>query len=337
MIDDSLTGKPVPNSRGVLVKEDTADYFAIITDVGQERISSALISKVPLKLMQIAVGDGNGAYVLPDKTRKTLVHEVWRGDCVTMRDASNPDMINIRTNIPITVGGFDVREIAVLDDLGNIIVIASAPGWRKLAVHSGTSNPLEINIWIAVTDGSAVEINISHDGVTATLKDLENHDKSPGSHNGHFTDPNLHFNVERLERLTVGTNYELACSKVGKVYELTELPENVNGRVVVIFEPPEAFASGDTWKVNGTPYEVKTANGKALKPTSFVPHAVLTAVCDTNTRTLHFSSLGSGGGGVVASPTPPDDTDVLWFDPKTHLLYVYSGSEWVPIAGVYGE
>lgn len=109
-------------------------------------------------------------------------------------------MISVRTNIPVDVGGWEVREIGVFDEENRLIVFASAPGWRKLAIINGTSNPMELNILITVTDASAIELNISSDGVSATLKDLENHNNSKASHNGHFTDPNLHFTEERDRR-----------------------------------------------------------------------------------------------------------------------------------------
>ena len=105
---------------------------------------------------------------------------------------------------------------------------------------------MEINILVTVTDASAIELNISYDGVSATLKDIKNHNNSKDSHNGHFTDPNLHFNEERLTRLRAGTNYELDCEKVGGVFQLTGLPEDIaDERVIVIFEAPEIYRAGE--------------------------------------------------------------------------------------------
>ena len=83
--------------------------------------------------------------------------------------------------------------------------------------------------------------------------------------------------------------------------------------------------------------EVKTADGKGLKPSSFVADAILTCVADTQAKELHFSSLGSGGGGTVVSKTPPEDTDVNWFNPDNRLLSVNVSGEWIAIAGVYGK
>ena len=251
-MNDNLTGTVLPSSNGVVVKEDNVDYYAVVTNLGRELIATALATKTPLRLTHIVLGDGEGNYVLPDREMTSLYREVWRGECTVTQDPANPNMLNIRTNVPVDVGGWEVREIGVIDENENLVIIASAPGWRKLAVINGTSNPMEINILVTVTDASAIELNISYDGISATLKDVENHNNSKDSHNGHFTDPNLHFNEQRLTRLRAGTNYELDCEKVGGVFQLTGLPEDiVDERVIVIFEAPEIYEPGNTWTVDG--------------------------------------------------------------------------------------
>ena len=335
-MNDNLTGTVLPSSNGVVVKEDNVDYYAVVTNIGRELIATALATKTPLRLTHIVLGDGEDNYVLPDREMTALYREVWRGECTVTQDPANPNMLNIRTNVPVDVGGWEVREIGVIDENENLVIIASAPGWRKLAVINGTSNPMEINILVTVTSAPAIVLNISYDGVSATLKDIENHNNSKDSHNGHFTDPNLHFNEDRLTRLRVGTNYELSCTKVGGVFQLTDFPEEVSDKAIVIFQVPEIYEPGNTWTVNGVSYTVKTSNGKPLKSNSWIKEAVLTAVLDPVARVLHFNSLGSGGGGTVVSETAPDDTDVNWFNPKSRLMSVYANDQWLAIAGVYG-
>lgn len=337
MNEGNLTEKVLPSSNGVIVKEDNTDYYAVITNVGRELIATALATKTPLRLTHIVLGDGSGGYVLPDREMTQILHEVWRGECTVTQDSSNPQMLSIRTNVPVDVGGWLVREIGVLDEDGNLVVFASAPGWRKLAIINGTSNPMEIHILVTVTNASAIELNVSYDGISATLKDLENHNSGANSHDGHFVDPDLHFDEDRLERLKVGTNYELACAKVGNTYTLSGFPQDLSARVIGIFQVPDVYENGDIWTVDGVAYEVRTSNGKPLKSSSFAAGAVLTAVFDTQQKVMHFSALGSGGGGTVVSETPPDDTDVNWFNPKNRLFSVNVSGSWIAIAGVYGD
>ena len=334
MREENTTDKKLRSN--VIVTEENSDYYAIVTDLGNELIASALASKVPLNLTQIALGDGNGHYVKPDRSITELVHEVWRGGCAVTMDPANENMIICKTNVPVDVGGFTVREIAVLNEKDQMVIFASAPGWRKLNVNNGTSNPMEINIRVTVIDASAIDVHISYDGVSATLKDIENHNNSQNSHGGHFTNQNLHFNEERLNRLRMGTNYELSCEKVGGVFNLTGLPAEASGKVICFFRVPQALEKNDSWTLNSEAYTAKTADGKGLKPSSFVADAILTCVADTQAKELHFSSLGSGGGGTVVSKTPPEDIDVNWFNPDNRLLSVNVSGEWIAIAGVYG-
>ena len=120
--------KIVPRAQqGVIVTEDDSPYYSVVTNIGREKIAQALKTGTPLEIKEIALGDANGSSVLPDRTATKLVHEVWRGECVTMLDPSNPSTVLAKTNVPITVGGWMVYEIAVIDKDGDIIIHANAP------------------------------------------------------------------------------------------------------------------------------------------------------------------------------------------------------------------
>ena len=114
-MNDNLTGTVLPSSNGVVVKEDNVDYYAVVTNLGRELIATALATKTPLRLTHIVLGDGEGNYVLPDREMTSLYREVWRGECTVTQDPANPNMLNIRTNVPVDVGGWEVREIGVID------------------------------------------------------------------------------------------------------------------------------------------------------------------------------------------------------------------------------
>lgn len=95
-----------PSSRkNVIVTEDDSEYYAVVTTIGKEKIAQALIDDTPLQLKTIAVGDANGEPIVPDREATQLIHEVWRGYCVTLLDPLNPNVIIAKTNIPVDVGG----------------------------------------------------------------------------------------------------------------------------------------------------------------------------------------------------------------------------------------
>lgn len=192
--------KIVPRAQqGVIVTEDDSPYYSVVTNIGREKIAQALKTGTPLEIKEIALGDANGSSVLPDRTATKLVHEVWRGSCVTTLDPSNPSTVLAKTNVPIIVGGWMVYEIAVIDKDGDIIIHANAPGWIKLAVVNGMSNPMEIVMRLSVVDADAIHLSISYDGVNLTFKDLDDHNKDQTAHMGHFQDMKLHVSEDDRE------------------------------------------------------------------------------------------------------------------------------------------
>ena len=192
--------KIVPRAQqGVIVTKDDSPYYSVVTNIGREKIAQALKTGTPLEIKEIALGDANGSSLLPDRTATKLVHEVWRGECVTMLDPSNPSTVLAKTNVPITVGGWMVYEIGVIDKDGNIIIHANAPGWIKLAVVNGMSNPMEIAMRLSIVDADAIHLSISYDGVNLTFKDLADHNKDQTAHMGHFQDMKLHVSEDDRE------------------------------------------------------------------------------------------------------------------------------------------
>ena len=123
--------------------------------------------------------------------------------CIRDRlDPSNPSTVLAKTNVPITVGGWMVYEIAVIDKDGDIIIHANAPGWIKLAVVNGMSNPMEIVMRLSVVDADAIHLSISYDGVNLTFKDLDDHNKDQTAHMGHFQDMKLHVSADDRETVS---------------------------------------------------------------------------------------------------------------------------------------
>ncbi|ALN97536.1 phage tail protein [Aeromonas sp. ARM81] len=147
----------------------SAIYFAIPTDVGQERIANAIALGVPIKITQMAVGDGNGQPVTPKPDQTALVHEVRRAPLNTLfQDPINPAQLVAEQIIPEDVGGWWIREIGLYDDSDNLIAIANAPDTYKPNLSSGSGRTLTIRMVLIVSDTSAVELKIDPSVVLAT-------------------------------------------------------------------------------------------------------------------------------------------------------------------------
>lgn len=276
---------------GVIVTEDDSQYYAVVTTLGKEKIAQALNDGTPLQLKKIAVGDANGSPIVPDREATRLIHEVWRGDCVTFLDPLNPNVIIAKTNIPVDVGGWDVYEIAVMDGDDNIIIHANAPGWRKLTVVNGTSNPMEISARVAVIDAAAIELNISYDGVNVTFKDLEAHIKDPHAH-PHFDDPVPH--VSEDER-----KYWSGFANTGPMttedtdFVITPALNITSELFSLTVKTPKAFVEGDTITVNEISYTLYQGSDPASDD-AFNAGEVITLNFDTVSRRCWASSGGTG-------------------------------------------
>lgn len=300
---------------GVIVTEDDSQYYAVVTTLGKEKIAQALKDGTPLQLKKIAVGDANGSPIVPDREATRLIHEVWRGDCVTFLDPLNPNVIIAKTNIPVDVGGWDVYEIAVMDGDDNIIIHANAPGWRKLTVVNGTSNPMEISARVAVIDAAAIELNISYDGVNVTFKDLEAHIKDPHAH-PHFDDPVPH--VSEDER-----KYWSGFANTGPMttedtdFVITPALNITSELFSLTVKTPKAFVEGDTITVNEISYTLYQGSDPASDD-AFNAGEVITLNFDTVSRRCWASSGGTG----TPKPLPPQISNLKGTVPEGETLQI---------------
>lgn len=283
---------------GVIVTEDDSQYYAVVTTLGREKIAQALTDDTPLQLKTIAVGDANGEPIIPDREATQLIHEVWRGDCVTLLDPLNPNVIIAKTNIPVDVGGWDVYEIAVMDGDNNIIIHANAPGWRKLTVVNGTSNPMEISARVSVIDAAAIELNISYDGVNVTFKDLEAHIKDPNAH-PHFTDPVPHVS-ENDRKYWSGFANTGPMTTEDTDFVITPALKITSELFSLTVKTPKAFVEGDTITVNEISYTLYQGSDPASDD-AFNAGEVITLNFDTVSRRCWASSGGTG----TPKPLPP--------------------------------
>ena len=82
-------------------------YYTILTEKGAALLANATALGVPLKLSQMAVGDGNGNMPNPIASQTKLVNEVRRAAINTISiDENNPNQIIAEQVIPENEGVF---------------------------------------------------------------------------------------------------------------------------------------------------------------------------------------------------------------------------------------
>lgn len=149
----------------------SAIYYAIPTNAGQAKIANALALGVPLKITQMAVGDGNGQPVTPNPAQSALVREQRRAPINTLfQDPLNPAQLVAEQIIPENVGGWWIREVGLFDDVGTLIAIANTPDSYKPQLSEGSGRTQTIRMVLIVSDTSAVELKIDPAVVLATRK-----------------------------------------------------------------------------------------------------------------------------------------------------------------------
>lgn len=153
----------------------TADYGTVITAIGSAKIAACILNGTKLNITHIAVGDGGGGYYKPTTDQVDLKNECWRGEIARSEiDAANPNMINVMGVVPAEVGGFTIREAALIDEDGDKIAICNTPDAQKVAITDGVSFPIRIVMHILVTDASAVQVTVNPSLDTVSREEMEN-------------------------------------------------------------------------------------------------------------------------------------------------------------------
>ena len=175
------------------------EYFAILTNKGTEKMAAYLQSGKKIEIAFVVVGDGNGQIPMPDPARTALVNEVWRGPAQTVLDQANKNVIKATSVIPTNVGGWNVREIGLIDGDGELFAIANAPGYPKISIADGINNDMQVGMRVAVSNRDGIVVTVDGTVIIATMQDIKDHDKDENSHNGHFKNKKIHVSTDDRE------------------------------------------------------------------------------------------------------------------------------------------
>ena len=152
----------------------SSKYYAIVTDLGTNKMLRAIKEGKKVNVTNIAVGDGEGEYYKPTAEMTALKNELWRGEVNSCRiSEESENLLIIESVIPSDAGGFTVREMAAFDDEGEMIAICNTPDTQKVRVSDGVAHELKLAIEVALSNTDSVQLIIDPNVVTATKKDIE--------------------------------------------------------------------------------------------------------------------------------------------------------------------
>lgn len=164
-------------------------YGSIVTDVGIQLVTEAVMEGQKVNITTLAVGDGGGSYYKPNSTMTALKGEKWRGKVNRVEvNEKSPNMIDVVAVVPSDVGGWTIREMGVFDDAEepNMIAVCNTPDTEKVIITSGAAGEIELTMHIEISNTGAISFVIDPNVVTATKKDLADHNTSQTAHAAEF-------------------------------------------------------------------------------------------------------------------------------------------------------
>ncbi|WP_139461247.1 phage tail protein [Aeromonas veronii] len=148
-----------------------SNFGAILTNAGAAKLANAIALGVPLKLTQMAVGDGNGQPVTPDPAMAAIPGEKRRAAINTLfADPLAASQLVAEQIIPEDVGGWWIRCVGLFDDSDTLIAVANVPDTYKPLLASGAGRTQIIRMVLIVSDTNSVELKIDPAVVLATRK-----------------------------------------------------------------------------------------------------------------------------------------------------------------------
>ena len=150
-------------------------FYTLLTEIGKAKIANATALQTKINFTKLLVGDSSGSYYEPTETQTKLKNKVWEGGIGNISvDKDNPNWIVLESVIPSNVGGFTIRELGILDEEGDLVVIAKYPATYKPQIADGSTKDLIIKTILEVTNASSVTLKVDPTIVLATKKDIEN-------------------------------------------------------------------------------------------------------------------------------------------------------------------
>ncbi|HEJ7863070.1 TPA: phage tail protein [Serratia marcescens] len=144
-------------------------YKAIITTAGAAKIAAASAGGTQLKIVRMAVGDGNGTLPTPNPAQTKLANEKYRAALNGLTiDKALKNHILAEMIIPANVGGFWLREMGLYDEAGTLIAVSNMAESYKPKLEEGSGRTQTLRMILIVSSTEAIQVIAGGDTVLAT-------------------------------------------------------------------------------------------------------------------------------------------------------------------------
>ena len=145
------------------------NYKTIYTSIGLTLVSQAVSQQRTIEITHFAVGDGNGNTIEPNESMRQLAREKYRATVNRIyQDPENENRYTAEMIIPVTVEGFVIREIALFDRNGNMIIVGNTPEVHKPTLAQGVVQDTVYRIPFVISNPEVLELNFDPNVVIAT-------------------------------------------------------------------------------------------------------------------------------------------------------------------------
>ena len=149
----------------------SAKFYTLLTDIGAAKLASAAALGVPLKITQMAVGDGGGVLPTPSAQQTKLVSEKRCADLNMLYiDPQNSSQIIAEQVIPETEGGWWIREVGLFDETGALIAVGNCPESYKPQLAEGSGRTQTVRMVLITSSTDNITLKIDPSVVLATRK-----------------------------------------------------------------------------------------------------------------------------------------------------------------------
>ncbi|WP_261977389.1 phage tail protein, partial [Enterobacter roggenkampii] len=149
----------------------SAKFYTLLTDIGAAKLASAAALGIPLKITQMAVGDGGGALPTPSAQQTALVAEKRRAALNMLYiDPQNSSQIIAEQVIPENEGGWWIREVGLFDETGALIAVGNCPESYKPQLAEGSGRTQTVRMVLITSSTDNITLKIDPAVVLATRK-----------------------------------------------------------------------------------------------------------------------------------------------------------------------
>lgn len=228
-----------------------ATYYLVLTEHGSSRLAQAQAGTRPFEITQLAIGDANGQPYLPNSriNATALVHECARVDVTDVTVVGQN--VEIAALVGSEIGGFNLHEIALLDDDGLALYLGNYHGGYRPILTEGAGGDLKLILTLQTSGLSPVVIEMHPTAVIADRQWVIDHFVSIPTFNAHTTQnalehANLLLLIQQLTQMLANTQEELMSTQV--IQEIQQTLILMQERLTALEQDRlEDVAVGDVW------------------------------------------------------------------------------------------